>query len=54
MAYGARHSPTPPPRPDLGLARDCEHCLGWGTVITGDGDHELCDACQPDPGDDTP
>ncbi|GGX96793.1 hypothetical protein [Streptomyces anandii] len=46
MAYGAHPSPTPPPHPDMGLARDCEHCLGWGTVITRDGDHELCDTCQ--------
>ncbi|MER6981672.1 hypothetical protein [Streptomyces carpinensis] len=50
MAYGAHHSPTPPPHPDLSLARDCEHCLGWGTVITRDGQHELCDTCQPEPG----
>ncbi|MBC2864814.1 hypothetical protein H1R13_07340 [Streptomyces mexicanus] len=48
MAYGAHHSPTPPPHPDLARARDCEHCLGWGTVITRDGDHRLCDTCQPD------
>ncbi|MEU6406593.1 hypothetical protein [Streptomyces sp. NPDC046985] len=50
MAYGAPHSPAPPPRPDLGLARDCEHCLGWGTVVTRDGAHELCETCQPEPG----
>ncbi|GHE79828.1 hypothetical protein ACWDSD_10115 [Streptomyces spiralis] len=49
MAYGAHHSPIPP-HPDLSLARDCDHCLGWGTVITRDGQHELCDTCQPDPG----
>ncbi|GAA5059530.1 hypothetical protein [Streptomyces sp. SID10815] len=56
MAYGAHHSPTPPPRrspvplprPDPGLARDCDHCLGWGTVVTRDGNHELCDTCQSD------
>ncbi|MFF8595062.1 hypothetical protein ACF061_27150 [Streptomyces sp. NPDC015220] len=53
MAYGAHHSPTPP-RPDLGLARDCEQCLGWGTVITRDGNHELCDTCQPDTDGDAP
>ncbi|EYT79508.1 hypothetical protein CF54_30990 [Streptomyces sp. Tu 6176] len=49
MAYGAHHSPTPPPRPDLGPARDCEHCLGWGTVVTHDGRHELCGTCQSVP-----
>ncbi|MFF5854604.1 hypothetical protein ACFY8B_03030 [Streptomyces sp. NPDC012751] len=47
MAYGAHRSPLLPPRPDLGLARDCESCLGWGTVVTRDGEHELCHACQP-------
>ncbi|MGV9253672.1 hypothetical protein [Streptomyces sp. NPDC003697] len=46
MAHGARHSPTPPPHADLGPARDCEQCLGWGTVITHDGHHELCSTCQ--------
>lgn len=51
MAYGAHHSPFPPPHPDLGLARHCEHCLGWGTVVTRDGEHELCRTCQPDPHD---
>ncbi|GHF84501.1 hypothetical protein GCM10018787_36620 [Streptomyces thermodiastaticus] len=35
------------PRPDLALARDCEHCRGWGTVITRDGDHLLCAVRQP-------
>lgn len=54
MAYGAHHSPTPPPRPDLDLARDCEHCLGWGTVVTQDGRHELCDTCQFAPDDGGP
>ncbi|WP_225834330.1 hypothetical protein [Streptomyces sp. NK08204] len=51
MAYGAGRSPLLPPRPDLTLARNCEHCLGWGTVVTRDGEHELCHTCQPDPGD---
>ncbi|MFE9452113.1 hypothetical protein [Streptomyces sp. NPDC006739] len=51
MAYGAHHSPLLPPRPDLGRARDCEQCLGWGTVVTRDGEHELCHTCQPEPGD---
>ncbi|UFR00448.1 hypothetical protein KBP30_04295 [Streptomyces sp. Go40/10] len=52
MAYGAHRSPLLPPRPDLALARDCEQCLGWGTVVTRDGNHELCHLCQPDPGPD--
>ncbi|MGW2492035.1 hypothetical protein ACWCV9_33095 [Streptomyces sp. NPDC001606] len=46
MAYGARRSPFPLPHPDLTRARDCEHCLGWGTVVTRDGRHELCHTCQ--------
>ncbi|MEU6508437.1 MULTISPECIES: hypothetical protein [unclassified Streptomyces] len=52
MAHGAHHSPLLTPRPDLELARDCEMCLGWGTVVTRDGDHELCRTCQPLPEDD--
>ncbi|MFE1193892.1 hypothetical protein [Streptomyces olivaceoviridis] len=48
MAHGAHRNPFPP-HPDLTLARDCEQCLGWGTVVTRDGDHELCHSCQPDP-----
>ncbi|MEU2056006.1 hypothetical protein [Streptomyces bungoensis] len=51
MAYGAPRTPCPPPHPDLGLARGCEHCLGWGTVVTRDGGHELCYTCQRDPGE---
>lgn len=50
MAYGAHHSPFPSPHPDLRLARDCAQCLGWGTVVTRDGDHVLCRTCQPDRG----
>ncbi|MGW2954585.1 hypothetical protein [Streptomyces eurythermus] len=49
MAHGAHRSPLLPPRPDLALARDCEQCLGWGTVVTRDGRHELCHSCQPGP-----
>ncbi|MFB7510121.1 hypothetical protein [Streptomyces broussonetiae] len=52
MAHGAQRSPLLPPRPDLDLARECEVCLGWGTVVTRDGDHELCHACQPASGGD--
>ncbi|GAA1013091.1 hypothetical protein STXM2123_1405 [Streptomyces sp. F-3] len=51
MAHGDSSSPTPPPHPDLDLARTCDHCLGWGTVVTRDGEHDLCEACQRDPGD---
>ncbi|MET7381169.1 hypothetical protein ABZT08_20500 [Streptomyces sp. NPDC005526] len=54
MAYGAHHSPTPPPHPDLSLARDCQRCLGWGTVINRDGHHELCGTCQPDTDEEDP
>lgn len=50
MAHGAHRSPLLPPRPDPALARDCDQCLGWGTVVTRDGKHELCQACQPGPG----
>ncbi|MEU7424780.1 hypothetical protein [Streptomyces sp. NPDC040750] len=52
MAYGAHDTPLLPPHPDLALARDCEHCFGWGTVVTRDGDHELCLECQQPSGDD--
>ncbi|MFI2200104.1 hypothetical protein ACH47Z_04820 [Streptomyces sp. NPDC020192] len=52
MAHGAQYSPLLTPRPDLSLARDCAVCLGWGTVVTRDGDHELCHGCQPLPGED--
>ncbi|WP_369368318.1 hypothetical protein AB5L52_41535 [Streptomyces sp. CG4] len=52
MAHGAHRSPLLPPRPNLGLARECEVCLGWGTVVTRDGEHELCHACQTAADDD--
>ncbi|MQY36418.1 hypothetical protein SRB17_44190 [Streptomyces sp. RB17] len=51
MAHGAHRSTLLPPRPDTSLARDCEVCLGWGTVVTRDGDHELCHMCQGVPDD---
>ncbi|MFF8991457.1 hypothetical protein ACF09H_16225 [Streptomyces sp. NPDC014983] len=50
MVHAARPSHVPPPHPDLSRARDCERCLGWGTVVTRDGEHELCPGCQRDPG----
>lgn len=28
------------------LARDCEACHEWGTVVTPEGRHELCPTCQ--------
>ncbi|PAZ14716.1 hypothetical protein CLM62_17310 [Streptomyces sp. SA15] len=47
MAHGARPAPrTPAPRPDITLARDCEACLGWGTLVRPDGHDELCPTCQ--------
>ncbi|MFS4095126.1 hypothetical protein [Streptomyces sp. AF1A] len=51
MAHGAHRSPLLPPQADLERARDCEQCLGWGTVVTRDGDHQLCQTCQRSPGD---
>ena len=47
------HAPEPPatapaPHADPGLARDCDECRGWGTVVTDEGRHELCPACQPE------
>jgi hypothetical protein len=41
------HAPDPVLRADPGLARDCEECRGWGTVVTEQGHHELCPVCQP-------
>ncbi|MFM9707863.1 hypothetical protein [Streptomyces galilaeus] len=38
--------PAPALRPDLSLAQDCRHCHEWGTVVTPDGHHALCPACQ--------
>lgn len=47
MAHGAHpDSRATFPRADIALARDCEECRGWGTVITTEGHHELCPACQ--------
>ncbi|WKX15867.1 hypothetical protein [Streptomyces sp. NL15-2K] len=40
------------PNPDLCLAQDCGHCHEWGTVVTPDGHHELCPACQSRAGGD--
>ncbi|MET9879240.1 hypothetical protein ABZZ36_32130 [Actinacidiphila glaucinigra] len=38
---------SPAPRANAVLARDCEHCRGWGTIVTDLGHHELCPHCQP-------
>ncbi|MGP3982936.1 hypothetical protein [Streptomyces sp. KR80] len=47
MAHGAHpDAPTPAPRANIVLARDCHECRGWGTVITVQGRHELCPYCQ--------
>lgn len=49
MAHGASHHAPPShpgPRADTARARDCSECNGWGTVVTEEGRHELCAACQ--------
>lgn len=52
MASGTHRTQLLPPRPDTTLARHCDQCLGWGTVVSRDGDHELCYTCQPAARDD--
>lgn len=48
MVHGAEPPiADPAPHADTGLARDCDECRGWGTVVTDQGHHELCPACQP-------
>lgn len=46
MPYGASPAVRPSSRPDATPARNCEVCLGWGTVVTDQGRYELCPACQ--------
>jgi hypothetical protein len=46
MAHEANPSPVPAPRANPALARDCTDCLGWGTLITREGVHQLCPNCQ--------
>lgn len=47
MAHGAHpNAPVPAPRAVITLARDCRECRAWGTVVTPEGHHELCPACQ--------
>ncbi len=48
MTRGAEGMPYPTPRADVDLARECGACLGWGTVVTDQGRHELCPDCQGD------
>jgi hypothetical protein len=48
MTHGAEGAPRPAPRANLVSARGCEVCRGWGTVITSEGLHEPCAACQTD------
>ncbi|WP_371501747.1 hypothetical protein OG871_32760 [Kitasatospora sp. NBC_00374] len=46
-AHGAHpFAPVPAPRANVTLARNCRECRSWGTVITEQGRHELCPACQ--------
>lgn len=44
MTTGA-HPNAPAPRANIALARDCNECRGWGSVVN-DGRHELCPVCQ--------
>ncbi|MFF0134544.1 hypothetical protein ACFYTG_54770 [Streptomyces mirabilis] len=46
MTYGAMAAPDSNPRANTALAAGCELCYGWGSVITFQGRHELCQACQ--------
>lgn len=44
MPNGA-HPNAPASRVNTALARDCEECRGWGSVVN-DGRYELCPVCQ--------
>ncbi|MET8454259.1 hypothetical protein [Streptomyces sp. NPDC005209] len=46
MTYGTMAAPESNTRANAALAADCEVCNGWGSVITFQGRHELCQACQ--------
>ncbi|GAA3810128.1 hypothetical protein [Streptomyces chiangmaiensis] len=48
MIHGATPAPDPAPRADTALAVDCAMCNGWGSVVTSQGQHELCPSCQPE------
>ncbi|MCX4825225.1 hypothetical protein OG883_36285 [Streptomyces sp. NBC_01142] len=45
MTTGA-HPNAPAPRANIFLARGCDECRGWGSVVN-DGRYEICPACQP-------
>lgn len=44
MTHGA-HPHAPAQLVDITLARDCDTCRGWGSVVD-DGRFELCPDCQ--------
>lgn len=46
IAGSGKSASRPVPQADPVLARGCDACLGWGTVITAQGHHELCPQCQ--------
>ncbi|WP_251096613.1 hypothetical protein [Streptomyces sp. Caat 7-52] len=46
MTYGTMAAPESNPRANAASAAGCEVCNGWGSVITFQGRHELCQACQ--------
>lgn len=46
MARSGESASRPVPQADPVLARGCDVCRGWGTVITTQGHHELCPQCQ--------
>lgn len=46
MARTGESASRPVPRADPVLARGCDVCRGWGTVIAVEGRHELCPECQ--------
>lgn len=50
MARRADPGPERVLRANPVLARGCEVCRGWGTVVTDEGWIELCPACQTDVG----
>jgi hypothetical protein len=44
MTTGA-HPNAPAPLVNIALARDCDECRGWGSVVKN-GRYELCPVCQ--------
>lgn len=48
MAHAAHsNASTSAPRPNVAAARGCHECREWGTIVTPEGGHKLCPACQP-------